>query len=99
MSQLRYHRVVRSVLLHPRARETIRAFPRRAGVTREQLAQPGMGREAASPAREDGRFRVFYFTASADGILVIHAFQKKKEQPPRTEIETARKRLKELIDG
>lgn len=48
---------------------------------------------------DDGQFRVFYFTASADGILVIHAFAKKTEQTPQPEIETARKRLKELIDG
>lgn len=48
---------------------------------------------------DDGHFRVFYFTASEDGILVIHAFVKKTEQTPQTQIKTARKRLKELIDG
>ena len=47
---------------------------------------------------EDGQFRIFYFTASAEGILVIHAFVKKTRQTPPSEMDIARKRLKEMID-
>lgn len=37
---------------------------------------------------EDGQFRIFYFTPSEDGIVVIHAFAKETEQTPQPEIET-----------
>ena len=47
---------------------------------------------------EDGQFRAFYFTASAEGILVIHAFAKKTRQTPPADIRLARKRLKEMQD-
>ena len=47
---------------------------------------------------EDGQFRMFYYTATAQGVLVIHAFAKKTRQPPPSEIEVGRRRLKELID-
>ena len=48
---------------------------------------------------EDGIFRVFYFTATAKGILVFHAFVKKTQRTPPLEIELAKKRLKELLDA
>ena len=48
---------------------------------------------------EDGIFRVFYYTASAAGVLVFHAFAKKTQRTPSPEIELARKRLKELLDA
>ena len=48
---------------------------------------------------EDGIFRVFYYTAFAAGILVFHAFAKKTRRTPLMEIELARKRLKEILDG
>ena len=47
----------------------------------------------------DGQYRTFYFTASAKGILVPHAFVKKTQQTPPSEIQLARKRLKELQDA
>ncbi len=47
---------------------------------------------------DDGQFRTFYYAASAQGILVIHAFAKKTRQTPPSEIELGRRRLKELID-
>ncbi len=47
---------------------------------------------------EDGQFRTFYYTAHAQGILVIHAFAKKTRQTPPAEIGLGRRRLKELID-
>jgi len=47
---------------------------------------------------EDGVYRAFYFTRLPEGILVFHAFVKKTRQTPASEIELARKRLKELLD-
>ena len=47
----------------------------------------------------DGVFRVFYFTATAKGVLVFHAFAKKTQRTPQQEIELAKKRLKELLNG
>ena len=47
---------------------------------------------------EDGQFRTFYFTASRQGILVIHAFVKKTRQTPPAEIELGRRRLREMQD-
>ena len=47
---------------------------------------------------ESGTYRVFYYVASARGILVFHAFAKKTRNTPPLEIELARKRLKELFD-
>jgi phage-related protein len=47
---------------------------------------------------EDGQFRAFYFTASAQGILVFHAFAKKTRQTAPAEIQTGRRRLKEMLN-
>lgn len=47
---------------------------------------------------DDGSFRVFYYAASARGVLVFHAFVKKAQRTPPLEIELGRKRLKELLD-
>ena len=48
---------------------------------------------------EGGIFRVFYYTAAPEGVLVFHAFVKKTQRTPPLEIELARKRLKELLDA
>ena len=45
-----------------------------------------------------GTYRAFYYTASARGILVFHAFAKKTRETPKRELDMARKRLKELLD-
>jgi phage-related protein len=50
-------------------------------------------------AGADNTYRVFYFTASSQGVLVFHAFSKKTQRTPPLEIELARKRLKELLDA
>jgi phage-related protein len=47
---------------------------------------------------EDGNFRAFYYTASARGVLVFHAFVKKTQRTLPLEIELGRKRLQELLD-
>jgi phage-related protein len=41
---------------------------------------------------EDGIFRVFYFTAAPEGVLVFHAFVKKTQRTSPLEIGLARKR-------
>jgi len=47
---------------------------------------------------EDGQFRAFYLVESSQGILVMHAFVKKSRATPPTEIQLARKRLKEMLN-
>ena len=47
----------------------------------------------------DGTYRAFYYTASAEGILIFHAFVKKTQRTPPLEIGLAKKRLKELLDA
>lgn len=46
----------------------------------------------------DGIYRAFYFSKSARGILIFHAFQKKTEQTPQLEIKLGRKCLRELLN-
>ena len=46
----------------------------------------------------DGSYRVFYYAKSAAGVLILHAFTKKTQQTPGSEIAMARRRLKELLD-
>ena len=43
-----------------------------------------------------GQLRVFYYTKLRDAILVFHLFRKKTRQTPQKEIETGRKRLREM---
>jgi phage-related protein len=47
--------------------------------------------------REDsGAFRVMYLAARAEGIYVLHCFQKKTQQTSQQDIELAKKRFKAL---
>lgn len=47
--------------------------------------------------REDsGAFRVMYLADRAEGVYVLHCFQKKTEQTPQHDIVLARKRFKAL---
>ena len=107
---------MRPIVLHPKAREAIRLFPKEVrirlgrGLFRLQLGeQLGMPNSRPMPAvaagvselrvhGEDGAYRAFYYTASAEAILVFHAFVKKTQRTPPVEIRLARQRLKELID-
>jgi len=41
--------------------------------------------------------RVFYVAKFAEGIYVLHAFQKKTQKTPTAELELARRRLKQVI--
>jgi phage-related protein len=47
---------------------------------------------------KDGHYRAFYFTASAEGILVFHAFVKKTRQTAPADIQMGQRRWKEMID-
>lgn len=47
----------------------------------------------------DGAYRTFYLAARREGVLVFHAFVKKSQKPPKSEIELAKKRLQELLDA
>jgi putative addiction module killer protein len=42
-----------------------------------------------------GQYRVFYFFAGAEVIVLLHAFQKKSQKAPLKELELAHKRLNE----
>lgn len=45
-----------------------------------------------------GIYRVFYYTKVADLVLIFHAFVKKTQKTPQSEIALAQERLKELLD-
>jgi phage-related protein len=51
-------------------------------------------------SRESGRLtlqhRVLYFVAPGRRLILLHAFTKKTSRTPRTELETARRRMSEL---
>ena len=72
----------------------------------ESLSMPlsrGMGSIAPGAAElrirdRSGSFRVLYYTRSARGILVFHAFVKKAQTTPKSEMALGKRRLKELLD-
>ena len=45
---------------------------------------------------KDGIGRAIYVKASERRLVVVHAFQKKTQKTPKTALETARKRAKEV---
>jgi phage-related protein len=45
----------------------------------------------------NGIQRVFYYLKSPRGILVFHAFTKKSQKTPQSEISLGQKRLKEML--
>jgi len=58
----------------------------------------GPGAEELRFRDRAGIYRVFYYSRSAKGILMFHAFQKKSQSTPQREIELGAKRLKEMLD-
>jgi phage-related protein len=44
-----------------------------------------------------GGYRFFYVTLSADHIHVLHSYKKQGQKAPVTELDVARKRLKEIL--
>jgi phage-related protein len=107
---------MKPVVLHAKAREIIREFPRdirdrlgRALFLLQMGEQPGLPLSRPMPTvapgvaeirlhGSDGQYRVFYVAASDRGVLVFHAFVKKTQRTPFSEIRVARKRLKEILD-
>jgi phage-related protein len=58
---------------------------------------PGV-RELRSHTGAEGRdHRAFFIAKFPEAVYVLHAFEKKQQKTPQREIETGRKRLKELI--
>ena len=45
---------------------------------------------------KDGIARAIYVKASGQRLVVVHAFQKKTQKTPKTALETARKRAREV---
>ena len=45
---------------------------------------------------KDGIARAIYVKVSGQRLIVVHAFQKKSQKTPKTALETARKRAKEI---
>jgi phage-related protein len=43
---------------------------------------------------EGGQFRVFYLTRRKEGIVVLHAFEKKTQRTSKADLEQGRQRLK-----
>jgi len=47
--------------------------------------------------RAAGAFRVFYVAKFAEGLYVLHAFQKKTQRTERLDLELAAKRYREIL--
>ena len=47
-------------------------------------------------SEREGQFRIVYLIKRRDRIYVLHAFQKKAQRTPQSEIELARQRFKEI---
>ena len=47
--------------------------------------------------RAEGAFRVFYVTKRAEGIVVLHAFQKKTQQTAQLDLDLAAKRYRQYL--
>jgi phage-related protein len=59
----------------------------------------GKGVEEIRVADDSGAYRVIYMARRAEAVYVLHAFQKKTKATSQKDIETARKRLAELLRG
>ena len=47
--------------------------------------------------RAEGAFRVFYVTKRAEGIIVLHAFQKKTQQTAQLDLDLTAKRFRQYL--
>ena len=102
----------RPILWAGSAREDLRTFPdsarRRAGQALDLLQQglephdfkpmPSIGAGVYElRIRSGGAFRVFYVAKFAEGLYVLHAFQKKTQQTGRLDVELGAKRYREIL--
>ena len=93
------------------SRDDVRSFPATARrIVGHQLhrIQHGLDATDAKPMpsvgpgvyelriRTRGAYRVFYVAKFAEGIYVLHAFQKKTQRTSKADIEMGRQRLREL---
>lgn len=94
------------------ARKDLRAFPagarRRAGHELD-LIQQGLDATDAKPmpsvgegvyeirVRSEGAYRVFYAAKFAEGVVVVHAFQKKTRRTAALDIETGASRFRQFL--
>ena len=46
----------------------------------------------------DGSYRFFYVALSREEIVIVHAYKKQSQKAPTREIETAKKRIKEVLE-
>jgi phage-related protein len=73
--------------------------------TLEQVAQRGL--EQVATRRIEGklremkvsRHRVFYVTIEGPTVVVLHAYKKQSQKAPRSEVELALARMKEVLDA
>ena len=113
MSRIRNNEMTRPVKLHGKAREVIQGSPKpvRRDIG-ELLLKLQLGISLGMPASRPiihpgahelrlkdaaGIYRVFYYLKSSEGILIFHAFVKKTQTTPQSEIETGKKRLQEML--
>jgi len=61
---------------------------------------PAVGKGVSEIRVSDGSgtYRAFFVVRTEAGILVFHGFKKKTQATPKSEIETAKKRLKALLE-
>lgn len=45
----------------------------------------------------NGGYRIFYAMVSSEEMMCLHAYKKQGQKAPKKELETARKRLKEVL--
>lgn len=46
---------------------------------------------------EDGSYRFFYVNISRDTMVIFHAYKKQSQKAPIRELETAKRRMKEVL--
>lgn len=47
----------------------------------------------------DGEHRIIYLAKFAEGVYVLHVFQKKTQKTPKKDLDLAKKRYSEIING
>ena len=57
----------------------------------------GLGVNEIRVRDASGAFRLIYIARFVEAVYVIHAFQKKGRKTPKPDIETARRRFRELV--
>ena len=96
------------------SRDRLREFPEEArGVAGFELWEVQQGKEPSNwkpmpsvgigvneiRVRTGEAFRVIYVAKFAEAVYVLHAFQKKARKTPKPDIDLARQRFRDLIQG